>query len=197
MHLRYTAREGGEILRTATNDSLITKLNDLISMNGDKGLFHSLSTRSDFPNEWNKLLNPPYEQKDSKIELHIETDHFPQILRERKIKIEKVFLCIVFKTTEAETQYKDGNKLKLTIFSPDDLDSKEITLDETTDVIPLYHGSWEIEENPGIWRIEIKENDIKTLDAEFYKLISNGEDRYRLSDSTIQDITIIIKYSIK
>jgi hypothetical protein len=57
LHIKYTAKEGGSILRTAANKSLVEQIG-LIEQHFEKtGLNSAVNLKQDFPNEWHQLKN--------------------------------------------------------------------------------------------------------------------------------------------
>lgn len=57
LHIKYTAKEGGSILKTAANKSLVEQIG-LIEQRFEKtGLNSSVNLKQDFPNEWHQLKN--------------------------------------------------------------------------------------------------------------------------------------------
>ena len=62
LHIRYTARDGGDTLKKACQASLNAALKALKSQGDEKndvGLARLFSLRHEFPTEWNRLLGPP------------------------------------------------------------------------------------------------------------------------------------------
>lgn len=59
MHIRYTSKEGGEILKNAANDSLLAYIKSVEELSKDEGLFTAFDLKHDFPNEWHKAIETP------------------------------------------------------------------------------------------------------------------------------------------
>lgn len=77
LHIRYTAREGGNLLKEAAN----TSLKQLIKETSAPVLFRVYSVRHEFPQEWHKFqLDKP-----GGIKLKLESKHFPY-LHNNKVK---------------------------------------------------------------------------------------------------------------
>ena len=80
LHIRYTAREGGAVLKNEAPKDLKSRLTELMQLAEDRGgLWRLFSLRHDFPNEFHRLLNPPSGSAQS-VNLKIGSEHFPYFL---------------------------------------------------------------------------------------------------------------------
>ncbi len=59
LHLRYTAREGGELLRQQATSELTAALNSFTQSDGGQRLLRAFSLRHEFPTQWQRFLRPP------------------------------------------------------------------------------------------------------------------------------------------
>lgn len=71
LHLRYTAREAGGLLRAAVVDNLKTKIDTAQA----PGSLRLLSLRRDFPTEWARFKRAPAQT--SELNIKIRQEHFP------------------------------------------------------------------------------------------------------------------------
>ena len=71
LHLKYTARDGGSILKGAVERDLHDQLNQLVSRASARGLFRALSLKHEFPTEWHRLVN------EKAVSLQIRDDLLP------------------------------------------------------------------------------------------------------------------------
>jgi hypothetical protein len=55
IHIKYTAREGGDELKASANNVLTERLNELVQQLGEQGLHIPVILKHDMPNEWHKL----------------------------------------------------------------------------------------------------------------------------------------------
>ncbi|MFF1566870.1 hypothetical protein ACFVY1_25645 [Streptomyces sp. NPDC058293] len=78
LHFRYTAREGGEQLRTAA----VTNLQTMAADSNATGLGLLFSLRRDFPGEWSKFVNGTDD-----FTTVLRKDHFPYLAQDKKIGI--------------------------------------------------------------------------------------------------------------
>ncbi|BFU96283.1 MAG: protein of unknown function [Nitrospira sp.] len=97
LHLRYTAREGGEGLQAAAAGDLQTAVNEIIAGEGGKGVTRLFSLRHEFPTEWQRFLNMTTEGTgDHQQVLSFGAERFPFFLRDRfvagKVKVARVHL---------------------------------------------------------------------------------------------------------
>lgn len=58
IHLNYTAREGGEALKTAASNSFNAKLNTLALSENRQGLYRVFDLKHEFPTQWQQFLHP-------------------------------------------------------------------------------------------------------------------------------------------
>src|SRR5262249_10776137 len=89
LHLKYTAREGGDILRNAARHAL-KKPNK-----GDDGapapLMRLFSSRHEFPDEWYRFLRPPDQNADNQaMTLDLSMERFPYLFKGRNLTISTI-----------------------------------------------------------------------------------------------------------
>ena len=95
MHISYTAREGGSILKSHVNDHLNANLNkvlDELAATGS-GFLRVFSLKNEFPDEFYELQSASSGTTPS-TSLKINHRHFPFLVREREIEIEDITLVI-------------------------------------------------------------------------------------------------------
>ena len=76
LHLKYTARDGGDQLRSDATTSLQTKINSMLVSLKDTGLTRLFSAKHEFPTEWFAFLNAPA-GTDQVLTLNLTRDRFP------------------------------------------------------------------------------------------------------------------------
>ena len=85
LHIRYTARHGGETLADEVTRSIMTKLNTLKAYGEEsEGLWQLIDLRHDFPNEWHQYKTNP---NATEIKINIGMQMFPYLLRGKTITI--------------------------------------------------------------------------------------------------------------
>jgi hypothetical protein len=92
VHLKYTAREGGDQLRSDATTSLKTRINSMLVALKDTGLTRLFSARHEFPTEWYAFLNPTSASADQELDLSFDASRFPYFASVSTIKIKSVEL---------------------------------------------------------------------------------------------------------
>jgi hypothetical protein len=76
LHLKYTARDGGDKLRSDATANLQTRINSMLVSLQDTGLARLFSVRHEFPTEWYAFLNAAA-GTDQVLTLNLTRDRFP------------------------------------------------------------------------------------------------------------------------
>jgi hypothetical protein len=114
MHLRYTSREGGELLRQRSLDSLTTAVNAAAQSADQHGLARGFSLRHEIPSEWSRFLNPlAGVPGDQAMKLSIEKTRFPFLFQSTTIALSGIKLFVKIKPEFAATHNKDTLKISL------------------------------------------------------------------------------------
>jgi len=86
LHLRYTAREGGALLKSGA----VQQINDIVENAETSDLARSFSLKHDFPTEWHHFINSA-----ENLSIVIKKDHFPYIAQGFDINISKIHLFAI------------------------------------------------------------------------------------------------------
>jgi hypothetical protein len=88
LHISYTAREGGELLKEAVQDDLEDSLNLFLDVLAESqtGLERLISIRGEFPNEFHQMLHPPADTPQATT-VQLRREHFPYALRDRDLTL--------------------------------------------------------------------------------------------------------------
>ena len=122
MLMNYTAREGGETLKSAASADLKQRLEALEKDLGYTGLFHLVDLRKDMPNQWHSLKN----QLDT--EVTIEQRRLPYLTQSfENLTIDSVLVLV--KTTDGSTNFSL------------DIDQNAVALAAASE-LPLLQGSY-------------------------------------------------------
>jgi hypothetical protein len=113
VHLRYTAREGGEALRQAAVGNLV---DTLAQANGNTPSL-LLGLRNDYPAEWQRFLNG------DALALALARDRFPYIAQGRTIEVQSMALVLIGDTSPA----------------PQALSAQQVGLAEMPSLAPSQH----------------------------------------------------------
>jgi hypothetical protein len=90
LHIRYTAREGGNLLRDAALSSLATVLSGI-------PLRRAFSALHEFPTEWNAFLRPAQSVSEAVLRLDLSEKRFPYFARNTGLKISEIQLVAIVK----------------------------------------------------------------------------------------------------
>jgi hypothetical protein len=138
LHIRYTAREGGGILRKGAMDNLSTLIDEAQAV-GSVRLF---SIRHEFPNEWAKFQN----QTDNgnqrfELTLNLRPEHYPYWSQGCLNSVKRVGILVMVsnpKTTPIDVYYKAEN----------DETEKTVSLREDPNIVNLLVGELTGEAKP-------------------------------------------------
>jgi hypothetical protein len=92
VHLKYTARDGGDVLKTSAATSLKTKINQMLVSTKDTGLMRIFSAKNDLPTEWYRFLNPVNPTDDQVLALNLDKTRFPLFVQDKAVKIKSIEL---------------------------------------------------------------------------------------------------------
>ncbi|MFO7566462.1 MAG: neuraminidase-like domain-containing protein [Enhygromyxa sp.] len=95
VHLDYTAREGGDALRTAALDEAESLLEDAAADGG----YQVFVVHDAFPNEWEKFLSPGDSETTHALTLPIDPTHFPYFAQRKGFGIDSVDVHLVLEPT--------------------------------------------------------------------------------------------------
>jgi peptidoglycan hydrolase-like protein with peptidoglycan-binding domain len=133
MHVRYTARDGGEPLRKAAVDNLTAALKTMELDQGKTGLFRAFTARDQFPDGWQRFLfPPPAETGPQRLELLLTADRFASFVADRQLKVDA---AVVFVVLEKGVAYSSADPLQLTLRTPGGAQTKTVTLDVVATVL--------------------------------------------------------------
>ena len=120
VHIKYTAREGGEILRTAASENIGKALSEAVLAQDRAGLCRVLDLKRDLPEEFYRFLHPVGESEEQVLSIANLADFLPFFTRAfPKKKVRRVEVVAQFKEA-GEARYelvigtgKDSEPLEL------------------------------------------------------------------------------------
>ena len=208
LHLKYTAREGGDSLKGAAKEAMQAT----IAVAGTTPLARLFSAKHEFPTDWHRFMHPadpaPGEDIVQKLPLALTQERFPFQLRGRKLQVDKMHLFLKLKE---EFTYKEDGTAKEK-FTYDDDKPLALVLKEDGNALPVSQflkGGSPISDLPyaeplkgqsgklGQWPLEVKEDEVKKIDASLQQKVKiNGQDHVRLHPDAIEDVWIVCEYQV-
>lgn len=96
LHIRYTAREGGDTLRDAATKKLVDALKAMEVERGRAGLFRGFSGRYEFLDAWQAFAHMPDGQAGNNVlTLPIIANRFPAFTSGRSVKVTRILVALV------------------------------------------------------------------------------------------------------
>jgi Tc toxin complex TcA C-terminal TcB-binding domain/Neuraminidase-like domain/Salmonella virulence plasmid 28.1kDa A protein len=114
LHVRYTSRDGGELLKEQAITELTAAVNAVVQSAEQQGLARSFSLRHEFPNDWHRFLNPPADiTGDQTLKMGFEKTRFPFLFQTKTISISGIKLFVKVKPAFAASYTKDTLKVSM------------------------------------------------------------------------------------
>jgi len=204
LHVRYTAREGGDALRTAATNELQTAVNEMTLAEGRKGIFRLFSLKREFPVEWHRFLRPPDPTAGQGIIHRLLIDlgqkRFPFLFREKKITVRLVKL---FFNLKPGFDYDDDTPLTFHFNkvgqNPSDATDFELATSPIAG-LPFAQPLLAVGDVPQQLTLEIQESELPEAgasDTTWWQTVSiEGVDHTRLRNEAIEEIWVICEYSV-
>jgi hypothetical protein len=119
MNLRYTARDGGDALRSVAKQAAVLPgpadqgavSATPAAFPNQNNLVRFFSLRHEFPTEWYKFLNPLGSDIAQSMMLALTKERFPFQYRGKKIAISQIDLLLKFKDIQDKSRFKTGTAL--------------------------------------------------------------------------------------
>ncbi|MFI7575647.1 hypothetical protein [Micromonospora sp. NPDC049497] len=116
LQLRYTARDGGEVLKlgavASIGDALAARPTGLADAPGPLALF---GARHEFPDAFNAFLYPAESETEQSLVLPLDINRFPYAFREQEITIDRLLVLLL---PAADAAWSDAEPLALTLTPP-------------------------------------------------------------------------------
>jgi hypothetical protein len=181
LHIGYTARDGGGLLRQAAEDHLEAAFNGLATGEGAPGLVQSISARHDFPTAFHRFLHPEADAQEQAMRLDIGANRFPYLFKGREIRVDG--FRVLLRLADALEGASAGGTV-LTLSHP----GGETAIDfDGSSTFGNVHGvdSGPVTTGPGEWRLAVSSVGAGLADE-------NG----RLAPEVIEDIQILLHYTV-
>ncbi len=198
LHMRYTAREGGETFKAAVKSEVDASVNQLVEAANKTGIFHFLSMKHEFGTEFHQFLHPAGIAEHSTT-LTLSKQHFPFLFQGKNIGITNV---IVFVTLRNASLYSNNNPLVLAITRPGSAQESEPLLTAGPKVLgdlalaTYTHVGGDIT-NDEAWVFTIKDADVQSLPPALRETITiNGVSVDRIKPEEIEDFGMLFQYEV-
>ncbi|MDO3641762.1 neuraminidase-like domain-containing protein [Mucilaginibacter sp. L3T2-6] len=169
MHLKYTARDAGDPLKTSAKTSLRTKINQMLVSTRDSGLMRVFSAKNDLPTEWYRFLNPVNPTDDQVLTVNLDKTRFPLFAQNFNIKIKSIELLA---DNGAGSPPINGLVVTPAPSAPATISLTASAYGQNLGITMSYNN------DPGTW------------------VISNPVKNARLTGATLKNIVLIVHYTI-
>jgi len=165
LHMRYTAREGGELLKQRAREELQVALKELIRGANQKGLVRAFSLRHEFPTEWYRFMTTADANGDHIQAFALTKNRFPFLFHRRAITIKRVDLFgmpkedeevstlpALFSPGQQSVQFKEGaavGRLLHRVSDPLEIDVVDIHVD--------------LDKAKATWELKVLQNDVELV----------------------------------
>lgn len=199
LHLRYTAREGGEPLRQAASKALAAvALEDLLRL---------ISTRHEYPSSWSSFLNPATPDKGLSMKVELNQERFPYQLRGKKITVSGVELFLKLAAAHdvklyprdgtAVGEYAAGKPLTMYVTPPDGT-AVAMQLKSSKSLLNgLPHSTADLSDQTaglGTWTFEVHIEDVTAI-ASSLRVEAAASKSGGLRSEAVSDLLIMYHYS--
>lgn len=197
LHLKYTAREGGEMLKREARDAMAQVIKD-----ADKtALARLISAKHEFPTEWYPFLNPadpaPGGSIVQTLVLSLTPERFPFQFRGGEIAIHAAHVFPKLKDKHA-TKYDDANPLEFrhqTQPTPEAEPNQFKIAGSPVKDLPYAKAFEGQAQSPGEWSIMVE---VETLPAALCQTVTiGGVETKRLNLEAIKDIWLVCQYGLE
>ncbi len=189
LHLRYTASEGGELLRDAARREVVRAV-----PREDARYF---SARHEFSTEWYRFLNPPDEQADQELALPLAVTRLPYPYQGRPVRVVGVELFLLMRDRAA---YAAGAPLRVILAPPNAAPGPGLDLIGDPGLAGVGYQSRSYANQPrdlGDWTLRVRELDVVNLAPSFRRAVQTPNGVHpRLRGDMFEDLGILVHYRV-
>ncbi|HEX2740960.1 MAG TPA: hypothetical protein VHM69_10975, partial [Rubrobacter sp.] len=184
LHLRYTAREGGDRLKQQAISELEAAINEAALSEGKRGLANLFSAKHEFSSEWHRFLGATGKQE---LKLSLTQDRYPYVFSGRTITVDRVDLLV--RLSEGFDVADVGTDIKFRLKISDEPDSEPVKykLPAEPNLGEALHILAEEEEDiggsPGEWTLTVGDPD-------------SNPPQPRLNPDAVEDIGVVVHYTV-
>lgn len=193
LHIRYTARDGGETLKAAAQAARGDLLQAVQAQ--EQILVQAFSARRDFSSDWYRFLHPVESLQDQTLALRLNQDHFP-VWPGNTLQITHIGLLL--KLTDSSVQ-----TLSFSLTTPDGSETDSISLNK----IDMEGGHYlllgghdfatPVALDERSWQVILSQVQIAGLAANLHHTVTvNGITHEILNPEAVEDLGIICVYNL-
>lgn len=178
LHLKYTSRDGGALLKAAATEAL----KESIAKTENIPLLRFFSARHEFPSSWHRFLKPQESELNHVLTLPLVRERFPFPLRARELTLQRLELFLKFRS---DVLHENGQLLNVFVRPP----NTDVTVPTTslptgtfTSIANQFNGLPHIAEITvgedifGEWRLEIQKADVNLLLPNLQRIVSDSNE---------------------
>jgi Tc toxin complex TcA C-terminal TcB-binding domain len=197
--INYTAREGGDLLRSAARTALVSE--------NTQDLLRMFSAKHEFSNEWYRFLHPTDAASVHTLTLDLTSERFPFQLKGKHIELNSAQLFLKLKElitvngNEKSVNYEDANPLEFTLkrIEGSDFSASFRQADNPfpNQLLPYARAFTDQQESLGTWILEVTEEQARKAPSDLHQsAVINGVTHHRLNPGAFDDILLVFTYSV-
>ena len=140
LHVRYTAVDGGDKLKTPAAESVQAYIKSVEDLSREEGLFAAFDLRHEFPTEWYKAMNPPAGSTERIIMLNNLSERLPIFTKDRDPKKIQATDLYLFASTKLSASLMQDTEIPFTDGLPVGETMKSFVV--KVDNLPI--GNWQL-----------------------------------------------------
>ncbi len=187
LHVRYTAREGGGLLKQRAITELQTAINEITAAEGEKGLARLFSLGHEFPSEYRRFLQGVAGEQ--KLTLRLAKDRFPYLLHGKTIQANKVELLVKLSDKLVAA---DGGDTTFKLTCPDTTTTIGFDLSAAAKLGDLLRIATNLPQGQKVH----SDPEESTWTLEVMSVGPDFEEAGRLNPDAIEDIGLIVYYTV-
>ena len=199
LHVRYTARQGGDTLAAQAVTELRTALDNWAHGDGSTALYRVFSARREYGDQWARFLNPDAGQP-ATVRFRVDSGRFPYLFRDDRITAGAPELVLVLSTDQIPTggkRYLDcypGHELKPSLTVPDASRPADVTLTADPSLAGQPRGGADITDVSitaagADWLVSVPAAQLEALPPELW-------DGTRLNPDAVADLLLVLRYTV-
>lgn len=206
LRVNYTAREGGEALRSKALSAATLPAPQLQQAPAALGpaprqeqLVRIYSTKHEFPDEWYRFLNPPDLAPGQSLALALTRERFPYLFRNREVQAHHIELFLRWKTGALTTTYRDqGTALTVSLARDGGTPVSASLASLPAFLGGVPHATLDVQAPAvGGWTLSAADEDIAQIAAGLRRDVTvDGATHFRIQTEALDDVVLAVHYSV-